>query len=97
VEVTIGQAVSVARDICFVAALLFGIFKIGLWAKPAIDFFVDAKVFMAQVRQHMSVTETNMATLLTNHLPHLESEIVKLSDRMSQMPTKEKTISIKVE
>ena len=80
-EVTIGQAVAVVRDVCFVLALLFGVFKLGLWVKPAIDFFKDARLFMAEVRQHMSTTEANMDSLLNNHIPHLEQAIKDLQKR----------------
>ena len=86
-QLTLQEVIALIRDICFVGALLFGVFKLGLWLKPAIDFFSEAKVFMGEVRQHMASVESNLNLLLTNHLPHLQQEIEKLS-RLSERSEK---------
>ena len=77
-EATIGQAVAVLRDVCFVLAILLGVFKLGLWMKPAIDFFKESKKFMALTQVFMTNMDSNVDKLLTNHLSHIDDKLEKI-------------------
>jgi hypothetical protein len=82
VDVTVGQAVAVARDVSFVAGVLIAGFKVRSWLQPLVDFFSDAKKFMSEVRLHMTATELSMNVLLTNHIPHLEDQVKKIVEKI---------------
>lgn len=78
---TVGQAFSMLKD----AAFFIGIPLVGWKARglfqPLLDFFKDAKLFMTEIREHMSTMDSNMEILLNNHLIHIESDLKQLSGR----------------
>ena len=68
VDLTIGQAIAVARDISFVAGVLITGFKVRGWFQPMVTFFQDAKEFMKVSKEHQAEMATGMKTLLNNHI-----------------------------
>jgi hypothetical protein len=81
VDLTIGQAIAVARDVSFVAGVLITGFKVRGWFQPAVEFFRDAKEFMKASRAHMALMEQNASDLLNNHIKHIESSLEKMSNK----------------
>jgi hypothetical protein len=85
---TVGDLRSTVRDGAFILGLIFGVWKARGAIQPAIDFFKDAKATMVRGREHMDVMEQGMADLqtglalvLTNHLPHMQKEMKRMTKR----------------
>jgi hypothetical protein len=78
VDVTLAQAVSVARDISFVAGVLVMGYKVRGWIQPAVEFFSDARKFMTDMDVSVKKIDGAVNLLLTNHLTHVDQKLDKI-------------------
>ena len=77
-EVTLQQAVAVARDVSFVAGVLITGFKVRGWLQPTLQFFSDARKFMTDMDASVKKIDSSVNLLLTNHLMHVDEKLDKI-------------------
>lgn len=75
-SVTVGQVVSVLRDLGFLIGIPYLGWKARALFEPVRDFFIRANDFMDS-------TDHKLNLLLTNHLPHLQAELERISKHKS--------------
>lgn len=73
-SLTLGQISSFFRDFTIVGVLLTSAWKTR-------GLYESVRHFFGRLTTHMDVMENGMATLLTNHLHHIEQDLKFLSGR----------------
>lgn len=71
----VGQIVSVLKDAGFLISTVVVGWKARDLFQPIKDFFCKANLFMDESSKTLKSLDSNMNTLMTNHLSHLPTEI----------------------
>lgn len=72
--ITLAELSSAFRDVTIIGVLLSVGWKGRALIQPVVQFFTDAKKFFGRANEHMTIMESGMHALLTNHLAHLKKQ-----------------------
>lgn len=78
-QVTLGQVSSTIRDLAIIVAVLKVAWSARGMYGEAMDFIKRLKRFMVRMEKNTKATNAKLDLLLSNHLPHLQAELSKMS------------------
>jgi hypothetical protein len=86
-QLTLGQVSSFVRDFGIVGTLIVFSWKMRGVYEAVTQFFT-------RTMKHMDVMEQGMNTLLTNHLAHIETEVVKMANNQARVLSGDQAIHV---
>ncbi len=93
-SITLGQISSSVKDFTIIGTLITVSFTFIKLSWKARGVYESVTQFFTRTMNHMDVVEAGLNTLLTNHLPHIETAVEKMSANQERVLSGDEVIHV---